>query len=208
MNPQELINSRANDNSHTLELYYDDTNDYTITESLTIPQPINMFISDIDCNRYTLPDTLSIFDIDSVVFNLPIIFNIPPNLEHIILRNKNILNKELMELFSPNFSYRYLDCMLDGVELSILVNKRYKKYFNVEPRYATNRLANQKLMNNMLYSKIHRQITNEIFEYETRVSQAKDFITLIKDELYMAVYHPDRIEVMLYKYGHDFLDCL
>jgi hypothetical protein len=208
MNIQEIINSRANENTYTLELYLDDIDDNTIHEQITIPEPVTKFISDIDCNKYIFPETLSVIDIDSTVDNLPIIFNIPQNIEHIILRHKNIFNKKLLDLFHPNFAYRYIDCSLDGVELNILVNQLYKKYFDVEPKYTSNHEANKKLMNNMLYSKVHRQITNELYTYETRMAQAKAFMKLIKEELYMAVYHPDRVEVMLNKYGHDFIEAL
>lgn len=208
MNMQEYINNHVNEDQCMLELYYDDYENYTNYESLVIPPPVKLFISDIDCNKYVLSDTLNVFDIYPTIDNLSIIFNIPKNLEHISLQNKNILNKELMELFNPNFEYRYLGCMLDGIELNILVNQRYKKYFVSEPRYATNRLSNQKLMNNMIYSKVHRQITNDIYEYESRLTQAKDFMKQIKDELLMYVYHPDRVEIMLHKYGNDFINCL
>jgi hypothetical protein len=208
MNIQDIINRRANENTHTLELYLDDIDDYTIHQQITIPEPVTKFITDIDCNNYVFPETLSVIDIDSTVHNLPIIFNIPQNIEHIILRHKNIFNKTLLELFQPTFAYRYIECSLDGVQLNILVNQLYKKYFNVEPRYTSNRDANKKLMNNMLYSKVHRQITDELYTYESRVAQAKAFMKLIKEELYMAVYHPDRVEIMLNKYGHGFIEAL
>lgn len=206
MEAQELIDWRAvSEDSDILEIYNDEVPE-VIYEELIIPEPITSFITDIDCNCFVLPNSLSIFDADSTINGLPIFFNIPPNLTHIVIRNKDIWNKRLLELFNPNFTYRYINCTLDGVDLSICVNQLYKKYFNSEPRYPTNKLANQKLMNNILYSKVHRQITDSLVTYEQNIQRNKQFCSYIKEELISKLYHPDRIEKLINTYGIDILD--
>jgi len=194
---QDYINHQVTMNSHTLELYSEDE---IVHEVIEVPTPTVMFISDIMAKKFVLPDTLSVFDLDTVEQNLPIDFNIPQSLEAIILHEKNIQNKNIMELF--NFKYRYVNCTLNGVSLNELISRLYEKYFNKDPKYVTNRLANQNLRNtNTMYSKIHSHLTNEILEYEQRLKQAKAFSRTIKEELIAAAFHPDRIGPLIMKYG-------
>jgi hypothetical protein len=196
MDLQTLINERVTENTHTLEIYGDEVEDHIFLEA-TISEPVINFVTDVDCNRFKFPNTISIIDIDAFVPNLNLEFNIPSSTEQIIIRNKNIVNKNLMELFPEKVKYRYIECNLEGEGINILINQCYKKYFNEAPRYSSNRLANQKIMNNMIYSRFHSVIIDSIRTYEQKVAQGKAFCRTIKEELLATVWHPNRVEKWL-----------
>uniref|UniRef100_A0A6C0D9U5 Uncharacterized protein n=1 Tax=viral metagenome TaxID=1070528 RepID=A0A6C0D9U5_9ZZZZ len=196
MDLQTLINQRITENTYTLEIYTDEVEENIFLEA-TIHTPVVNFVTDIDCNRFKFPNTILVIDIEAFVPNLNLEFNIPDSVQQIIIKNKNIINKNLMELFPENVKYRYVQCNLEDKELNILINQRYKKYFNIEPRYATNRISNQKIMNNMIYSRFHSNIIDSIRNYEQRVAQGKEFCKIVKEELVAAALHPNKIKRIL-----------
>jgi hypothetical protein len=49
---------------------------------------------------------------------------------------------------------------------------------------------------------------SKIKEYEARIAQGRAFRLAIKEELVAAVWHPDKVEKLINKYGIDFLDTL
>ena len=187
MDLQTLINQRVTENTHTLEVYGNEVEERIFLEA-TISTPILHFVTDVDCNRFKFANTLEVIDIDAFVPNLSLEFNIPSGIKQIIIRNKNILNKNLMELFPENVKYKYIECNLEGEALNIIINQLYKKYFSTSPQ------QNTKFMNNMIYSHAHKQIIEEIRSYETKAQQGKAFCNIIKEELIACVWHPDRVE--------------
>jgi hypothetical protein len=54
----------------------------------------------------------------------------------------------------------------------------------------------------------HTSFINEIKEYEARIAQGKAFRLAIKEELVAAVWHPDKVEKLIDKYGIDIIDTL
>jgi hypothetical protein len=57
-------------------------------------------------------------------------------------------------------------------------------------------------------SSYHSSYVNEIKEYEARIAQGKAFRCAIKEELVAAVWHPDKVEKLINKYGLDIIDTL
>jgi hypothetical protein len=189
MDFQTLINQRVNDKVQTLEVYGDEVEEKIYLEA-TIHEPVVNFVTDVDCNRFRFPNTLRVIDIDAFVPNLNLDFNIPDSTEQIIIREKNIIHKNLMELFPEHIKYKYTECNLNGMRLNILINKLYKKYFNIESQ------LNKEF--NIIYSDYNKSILDEIRNYETRVTQGKQFCKIIKETLVAAVWHPDRVEKWLH----------
>ena len=119
----------------------------------------------------------------------------------------NIINNNLMKLFTK-VSYRYTNCSLNNIPLNILLNQQYKKYFYEDPKYICNREEYKGFINNMIYSNIHKNIIDEIKEYEERIQQGKEFCRIIYDELIERVWEPDRICPIIKKYGIEYLEKL
>ena len=63
------------------------------------------------------------------------------------------------------------------------------------------------VLNSINYRNESRYI-NEIQEYEARIAQGKAFRLAIKEELIATVWHPDKVEKIINKYGIDYLDNL
>lgn len=184
------------------ELYrYEDYEDWNPYEELIVPAPYKAFVSDIYFNKLKLPDTLIVLDLwfdDMIDFE----FNIPPKIEEIILIKANILNKNLMDLFPKNLRYNYSECSLNNIPIYTCVYNLYTKYFPEEymslPKNA---------LNSINYRNESRYI-NEIQEYEARIAQGRAFRLAIKEELIATVWHPDKVEKIINKYGIDYLDNL
>ena len=209
MNIDEILITSIIDSykdGQTLEIYSDYFDKDVYFDEAVIPSPIRIFVTDIQCNKLFLPDTLNVLD----VWNdnqKTLEFNIPNKLQTIKMRDTNIINNNLMRLFTK-VSYRYTNCSLNGISLNILLNQQYKKYFHEDPKYICNREEYKGLMNNMIYSKIHKNIIDEIKEYEKRIQQGKEFCRIIYDELIEQVWHPDRICPIIKKYGIKYLEKL
>ena len=180
------------------ELYhYEDYNMSDECRELTVPSPFEVFVSDLYFNKLNLPDTLLALDLwfdHTVDFE----FNMPPKIEEIVLINANIKNKTVMELFPNNVKYSYCECLLDGTPLSTLIYKLYTKYFSDKPNDMTNGINHR----------YHKTFISRIKEYEARVAQGKAFRLAIKEELVAAVWHPDKVEKLIDKYGIDIIDTL
>ena len=204
MNIDEIIDYYKIDN--TLEIYNDYFDKDVYFDIAVIPSSIQIFVTDIQCNKLYLPDSLRVLDIwnDN---QKTLEFNIPNMLQTIKMRDTNIINNNLMKLFTK-VSYRYTNCCLNNIPLNILLNQQYKKYFHEDPKYICNREEYKGFMNNMIYSKIHKNIIDEIKEYEQRIQQAKEFCRIIYDELIERVWEPDRICPLITKYGIDYLENL
>ena len=56
-------------------------------------------------------------------------------------------------------------------------------------------------MNNNIKSKYHRQIIEEILEYEKQVEKGKEFCSIIGTELMETAFHPHFICPQIKKYG-------
>lgn len=196
----------SNITNNVLEFYDDENVPQELHNCIVVPSNVELYISDVETNKIVFPDSIKVIDIQYE--NLTSLnINFPENIEHLILQNVNLTNKNVMELFSNSLlSYKFAGVYIDGEELSILINKLYTKYFNVLPRYTTHRLANQKLMNNMIYSRIHSQIIDDIYNYVTKLEQATQFCQIIKEELIAAAFHPNRIGPLIRKYGIEMLE--
>ena len=179
------------------ELYHYEDYDTNVHEELTVPSPFEVFVSDLYFNKLNLPDTLLALDLwfDHIV---DFEFNMPPKIEEIVLINANIKNKSVMELFPDNVRYSYSECLLDGTPLSTLIYKLYTKYFSDKPSDMTNGINHR----------YHKTFINKIKEYEERIAQGRAFRLAIKEELVAAVWHPDKVEKLIDKYGIDIIDTL
>jgi hypothetical protein len=183
------------------ELYHYEYYDTNLHEELTVPSPFEIFVSDLYFNKLNLPDTLLALDLwfdHTVEFE----FNMPPKIEEIVLINANIKNKTLMELFPDNVRYSYSECLLDGTPLSTLLYKLYTKYFSDKL------ILTLSDMTNGINYRYHMTFISKIKEYEARIAQGRAFRLAIKEELVAAVWHPDKVEKLINKYGIDFLDTL
>ena len=188
------------------ELYrYEDYEDWNPYEELIVPAPYKAFVSDIYFNKLKLPDTLIVLDLwfdDMIDFE----FNIPPKIEEIVLINANIKNKKLMELFPHNVRYTYSECCLNGTPIYICLYNLYKKYFPDERINISDHVINS--INHRYRSYYHSSCIYEIKEYEARIAQGRAFRLAIKEELVAAVWHPDKVEKLINKYGLDIIDTL
>jgi len=193
-----------NNNSSNLELH---NYDPTIYEQLVIPNTIQVYISDLCIKKHILPDTLKVLDI-SPFQSISMEFNMPTNIHDIILRDVDILNKSIMELFPKKAIYRYVGCTLNGIPLNTALNQLYYKYFQKEPKYTSHRVFNQPILQNTIYYRFHNAIINEIKDYEKQILSAKKFSQKIKIDLIEQVWHPDRVEKIINVYGIDYLDTL
>lgn len=184
------------------ELYkYEDYEDWNPYEELIVPAPYEAFVSDIYFNKLKLPDTLIVLDLwfdDMIDFE----FNIPPKIEEIILIKANILNKNLMDLFPKNLRYNYSECSLNNIPIYTCVYNLYTKYFPEEY------MSDPKNVLNSINYRHESPYINEIQEYEARIAQGRAFRLAIKEELIATVWHPDKVEKIVNKYGIDYLDNL
>ena len=189
--------------SKRVELYHYEYIDpmLEIYEEATIPSPIEVFVSDLYFNKLNLPDTLIVLDLwfDSIT---DFEFNMPPKLEEIVLITANIKNKTLMELFPDNLRYNYSESCLNGVPIYKSLYDKYTKYFPKKSMYKPS------IILNTVNYRYHSPFVNEIKEYESRITQGKAFRLAIKEELVAAVWHPDKIEKLINKYGIDIIDTL
>ena len=101
-----------------LELnYYDDT----VYEELMIPNVIQAFISDLCIKKLILPNNLRVLDV-APVRSIDMEFNMPKMIRDIVLRDVNIVNTTILDLFPDNAHYRYEGCQLNGVPLNTIIN--------------------------------------------------------------------------------------
>ena len=170
-------------------------------EEATIPAPIEMFVSDLYFNKLNLPKTLLVLDLwfDNIT---DFEFNMPPEIEEIILIKANITNKIFMELFPNKLRYNYSECYLEGIPMYACLYRIYKKYF---PSKHINRFNT--VLNTICY-RYHSSFINEIKEYEERIQQGRAFRLAIKEELVAVVWHPDKVEKLINTYGIDIIDTL
>lgn len=188
-----------------VELYhYENIEGYSMLEryeEATIPAPVEIFVSDLYFNKLNLPETLLVLDLwfDNVT---DFEFNMPPEIEEIVLIDANIKNKNLMELFPNKLRYNYSECYLEGIPMYACLYRIYKKYF---PSKHINKFNT--VLNTICY-RYHSPFINEIKEYESRIAQGKAFRLAIKEELVAAVWHPDKVEKLINKYGLDIIDTL
>lgn len=201
---QEVIDARSIVALNILEVYDDMVTDDTYSE-VTIPSPVRGFATCIKCIKFKFPETLNVMDIgdpsvsilreEAVHSRLNIDFNIPDtNSLTICLYNKNIINKDFMDLFAPHIQYRYVYCSLNGTPLNMMIMNLYMKYFTKKLQF-----------HNRLWDIPY---TSEIYEYESKVKQGKAFCKIIKEELVSIAFHPRRICPMIMKYGPEILDDL
>ena len=206
---QEVIDARSIVTRDVLEVY-NYMVDNKIYSEATIHSPIKAFVTSIDCIKFNFPQTLEAIDIGNPIVNafeeeelpivrnkLPIEFNMPnTNLLTMLLYNKNIINKDFMELFAPNIRYKYVYCSLNGTPLNIIITNLYMKYFTKKIN----------VCNKVSY--VNSPWVSEIYEYMSRAKQGKEFCKIIKEELVSVAFHPKRICPMIMKYGPEILDDL
>ena len=208
---QEAIDIESVRSPNIIEIYEHVVNNHTCSE-VTIPSPTKYFVTNVACNKFNFPETLKVIDIgdpsisilreeeESVHSRLHIDFNIPHTNSLTIcicLYNKNIINKDFMELFAPHISYRYVYCSLNGIPLNIIIMNLYMKYFTKKLQF-----------HNRLWHVLYDKYTHEIYEYMSKVKQGKEFCKIIKEELVSVAFHPKRICPLIMKYGPEILDDL
>ena len=198
----DIIKKITSTKSKIIEYYTDDTQIYP---ELTIPEFFDGYISDLNINNLILPNNLCILDLfPSKHINLN--FNMPSNLQDIIIRDANIINKTVVELFPKNIRYRYVNCLLNGIPLNICINNIYFKYFQKYPTYH-NKACYQPL-NHIIYYKFHNVIIDDIIKYRESMAKSREFTLTIQQDLIANVWHPDRVEKIINQFGIDFLDTL
>ena len=181
-----------------LELYCDNDEIEPFTK-IIIPEPIEVYVSDYTSYDLSLPKTLRVLDLD-YWGDISMRFNMPPNIEDIIIRNTNIEGKTLMELFPKTCKrYRYTNCHLNNEAITAIVCRLYLKYFGYKYFH---------FKRNIINYRIHSCIIEEIRMYEENIIKARMNTNLIKEELIQEIYHPDRIKNGICKYGMDFIDTL
>jgi hypothetical protein len=197
---QDIVNTLE---KPILELYCDEDlmGPY---ESITIPEPIEVFVSDYVCYDLKLPKTLRVLDLHYWGY-ISMRFNMPSNIQDIILRYVDIEDKTFMELFPPTcIRYRYVGCNLNGIPLNKILRDKYIKYFQKEPVYKNKGILNE----NIVYYRYHNVIIDEIKDYEILIKKVKEKTKMFKEELIQVVYHPDRVEKGINKYGFEYIDTL
>lgn len=173
---------------------FDDDDNY-IYDELTIPETVEVFISDLSVKKINIPKKLRVLDLyPTVMTNLD--FNLSSTIQDIIIRSTNIVNKSIMELFPKNCRYRYNNCYLNDTPIYLEINKLYKKYFN----------QTTKISLNLIYYRTHSSIIEEIRTYQDSIIEKKKICKLFKEELAAKLYHPDRVFRLIETYGIDILD--
>ena len=167
--------------------------------TILIPEPYEGYISDLNTHNLSLPDSLRVLDLFPTK-NIDLSFNIPYNIEDIIIRNTNIINKNVLDLFPNNSRYRYVNCNLNGVPLYRSIEHLYFKYFQtILPETC-------KPLKGVVYYRYHDTIINNIKKYLYNIEQKKRFINIIYEELIATLWHPDRIELISKKYNIETID--
>ena len=181
-----------------LEMYCDD-DEMEPFPTITIPEPIEVYVSDYTCYNLILPNTLRVLDLD-YWGDITIRFNMPPNIEDIIIRNTNIEDKRLMELFPPTCNrYRYSKCSLNNEPITAMISRLYLKYFGYKYFHFKKNVVNYR---------IHSSIIEEIRIYEDNIIKARENSNRMKEELMQSVYHPNRIKNGINQYGMIFIKSL
>ena len=202
---QSIIDEHvSNSSSVILELH---NYDPTIYDQLVVPPLIQGYISDLCIKKLILPDNLCVLDV-APIRDIDMDFNIPKNLRDIILRDVNIINKSIMDLFPSKIRYRYVGCSINGIPFNDAVNNLYFKYFQKNPRYTNKDSLQQPIHQNIIYYRFHNDIINQIKEYERIVLETRKKVIMYKEELINEVYHPTRVEKGIHKYGMEFIDTL
>lgn len=206
MNIDTIIQNIVNNLTEpVLEMYYGGILEPHEYDIISIPEPIEVYVSDYICYDLKLPKTLRVLDLHYWGCISMMSFNMPPNIEDIILRYIDIEDKICMELFpSTSIRYRYVGCKLNGMPLNNIIRDIYFKYFQKEP-VCKNK---NKLNENIVYYRFHNDIINEIKDYEILIKKVKEQTNIFKEDLIQAVYHPDRVEKGINKYGMEFIDTL
>jgi hypothetical protein len=65
-----------------------------------------------------------------------------------------------------------------------------------------------KYMNNVILSKYHKKIIDDILMYQERIAQGKQFCETIVEELVATAFHPNRIGPFISKYGLKIMEAL
>ena len=172
-----------------------DDNFDQIYDELTVPDNVEVFISDISAKKINIPSSLRVLDLYPTV-NTNLDFNFNNNIKDIIIRDTNIINKSIMELFPANCRYRYSNCELNSNLMNLEINKLYMKYFN----------ESNKINYNLINYRIHSNIIEEIRTYEECIKNKKVICTIFKEEFMAKLYHPDRVLRLIETYGIDILD--
>jgi len=179
---------------NVLHLTYGSEDDFNhIYSEIAIPENIKVYISDLSCKKLITHSNLTVLDLDPIV-NTDLEITSLYNIKDIVIRDTNLINISLLELFPKNCRYRYSHCSLNGIPISKLVNELYKKYFDVYPKYETVYGVFPQIQNNIVYYRIHSDIIEQIKSYEENISRAKKFSNIIKEELVMKACHPKRLE--------------
>lgn len=204
---ERLINLASQYENNVLHVTYEveDDNEYVFDE-IEIPENIEIYISDLNTKKLICHPNVKVIDLHANIMT-DLDFNIVSSLKDIIIRHSNIVNKELMELFPKSSRYRYSNCSLNGVQLCKVFNEYYKKYFNKYPSYETVYGRFPHIQNNVINYRIHSNIIEEIRQYEANIKRAKEFSSIIKDELIEISMNPDRIENLLNK-GYTFKEII
>lgn len=178
-----------------------------VYNEIQIPERVEILIIEFNVKKLILPNSLRVLDYSPFI-STDLEFNIPPNLESIIIRDTNIIGKEFYELFQILYSDGrksdnrdssiYSMCSLNGVELHTVINTKYTKYFGKAPRYNTTRLYNQLIHTNVIQLKYHASIIREIIDYEARIKQGREFRLAVKEELVAMAWHPRRVDKWIY----------
>ena len=164
-----------------LELYYENSAEYIVYEDIIVPPKTEIFVCDHTYKKIVLPDELRVIDLhypDAV----PVDFNIPSLIQYMKFENISIVNKSLMELFPEHVYYYYKDCSLNGRPIVEQISEIYEKYFNAPS-----------LKGNIINHRENKQILDEIRKYETRIKEASERSSLIKEELLEIALHPNRV---------------
>ena len=169
--------------------------DSDIKEEFILNPLIRIFISDISFKKLVLSENVKILDLWGDDYK-SLEVKLPKSIQQIVFRNFNLINIKLRELFVCNY-YLY-NMRIDNVELNIILNQLYMKYFNKNPKFINHY---DKFMNNNINSKYHRQIIEEILEYEKQVEKGKEFCNIIGTELMETAFHPHFICPQIKKYG-------
>lgn len=155
-----------------LELYSEDElvpyHENHVYEEVVIPNGVEVFINELNVRRIVAPESIRVIDhMPYMIHSLE--FSMPKLLEHIILRDVNIIGKEFKELFPTDVYYRYENCSLNGTPIHELIVSKYKTLFNQEPTYTTNDIYNQPLTKNSISKKLHGHILNHILSGSKKI---------------------------------------
>jgi hypothetical protein len=193
---QKMVGIVIDNENPVLHVSYRLDDDFEqIYDELTIPDSVEVFISDISAKKINISSSLRVLDLYPTV-KTDLDFNMNNNMKDIIIRDTNIINKSIMQLFPKHCRYRYANCELNNNPIYIELNRLYKKYFN----------ESNKLSINIINYRIHSTIVEKIRNYEECIKQKKEICNTFKEELMMKLYHPDRVFKLIETYGIEVLD--